>query len=246
MAIAPDTTTYTAPAGRPVAATAHRTHPKSLAARLRTPKPASIRLVKGLLFVLALLPLARLVAGWFLEKLGANPIELITRSTGTWTLTFLMITLTVTPLRQITGWHWLLRLRRMFGLFAFFYVCLHFTTYIWLDQFFDWNAILKDILKRRFIWIGFTAFVLLIPLAATSFNAAIRKLGAPAWQKLHRLIYVIAICGVIHYWWLVKRDLTQPMIYAGVLAVLLGYRVVQAWRRRTAPASPRSTTTASS
>src|SRR5258706_8655098 len=137
------------------------TQRKPLAARLRAPQPATIKVVKGIAFVLALLPLARLVAGGFLDNLGANPIELITRSTGTWTLTFLLITLAVTPLRTITGWHWLLRLRRMFGLFAFFYVCLHFTTYIWLDQFFDWRAILKDILKRRFIWIGFTAFVLM-------------------------------------------------------------------------------------
>ncbi|MEO8132513.1 MAG: protein-methionine-sulfoxide reductase heme-binding subunit MsrQ [Betaproteobacteria bacterium] len=199
---------------------------------MRTPKPAAIKTVKAIAFALALLPLARLVAGFSLDRLGANPIELITRSTGTWTLTLLLITLAVTPLRQLTGWHWLLRLRRMFGLFVFFYVCLHFTTYIWFDQFFDWNAIWKDILKRRFIWIGFTAFVLLIPLAATSTNAAIRRLGAPAWQRLHRLIYVIAICGVVHYWWLVKKDITQPMIYAVVLAAMLGFRMALAWRRR--------------
>ncbi|MEP6701662.1 MAG: protein-methionine-sulfoxide reductase heme-binding subunit MsrQ [Betaproteobacteria bacterium] len=195
---------------------------------MRSPQPATLKAVKSIAFVLALLPLARLIAGFFLDRLGANPIELITRSTGTWTLTFLLITLAVTPLRRLTGWHWLLKLRRMFGLFAFFYVCLHFTTYIWFDQFFDWTEIWKDILKRRFIWIGFSAFVLMIPLALTSTNAAVRKLGAARWQKLHRLIYVIAICGVIHYWWLVKKDVTQPMIYAGVLAVLLGYRVVAA------------------
>ena len=205
---------------------------RPLAARLRTPKPAAIRVVKAVAFALALLPLLRLVAGFFLDRLGANPIELITRSTGTWTLSFLLITLSVTPLRQLTGWHWLLRLRRMLGLFAFFYACLHFTTYIWLDQFFDWEAIWKDILKRRFIWIGFSAFVLLIPLAATSFDAAIRRLGARNWQRLHRLVYAIAICGVIHYWWLVKKDVTQPMIYGGVLAALLGYRIVLAWRAR--------------
>ena len=221
----------------PAAGAAPPRHPhaeKSLAARLRTPKPASIAVVKSIAFVLALLPLARLVAGFFLDRLGANPIELITRSTGTWTLNFLLITLSVTPLRRITGWHWLLRLRRMLGLFAFFYVCLHFTTYIWFDQFFDWAAIWKDILKRRFIWIGFGAFVMLIPLAATSFNAAIRRLGARNWQRLHRLVYAIATCGVIHYWWLVKKDVTQPVIYAGVLGVLLGFRVVQAWSRRAA------------
>ena len=185
-----------------------------------------------MVFALALLPLARLVAAFFLDRLGANPIELITRSTGTWTLTFLLITLAITPLRQLTGWHWLLRLRRMLGLFVFFYVCLHFSTFIWFDQFFDWPAIWKDILKRRFIWIGFGAFLLLIPLAATSTNAAVRRLGAPGWQRLHRLVYVIAICGVVHYWWLVKKDLTQPVIYACVLTALLGYRVAMAWRKR--------------
>ena len=120
----------------------------------------------------------------------------------------------------------------MFGLFAFFYVCLHFTTYIWFDQFFDWSAIWKDILKRRFIWIGFSAFVMLIPLAATSTNAAIRWIGAPGWQRLHRLVYVIATCGVVHYWWLVKKDVTQPLIYGSVLAALLAFRVALAWRKR--------------
>ena len=196
-----------------------------LLADLRAPRPSAVQWVKAIVFVAALLPLARLVAGFFLERLGANPIELITRSTGTWTLVFLLITLGVTPLRRISGWNWLLRLRRMLGLFAFFYACLHFTTYIWLDQFFDWTAIGKDLLKRRFIWIGFSAFVLLIPLAVTSNNAAIRWMGSRAWQRLHKLIYAIAICGVIHYWWLVKKDVTQPQIYAAVLAALLGYRI---------------------
>ena len=204
----------------------------TLGMRLRNPGAATVRVVKSLCFVLALLPLVRLVAGFLLNRLGANPIELITRSTGTWTLTFLLITLSVTPLRQITGWHWLLRLRRMFGLFTFFYVCLHFTTYIWLDQFFDWPEIWKDILKRRFIWIGFSAFVMLVPLAATSTNAAVRSMGSRNWQRLHRLVYVIAVCGVIHYWWLVKKDVTQPLIYGSVLTVLLGYRIVQALRKR--------------
>jgi sulfoxide reductase heme-binding subunit YedZ len=223
--------------------------PKTFAARLRVPSPAAVRAVKGVAFVLALLPLARLVAGFFLDRLGANPIELITRSTGTWTLTFLLITLGVTPLRRISGMHWLLKLRRMLGLFAFFYACLHFTTYIWFDQFFDWPAIWKDILKRRFIWIGFSAFVLLIPLALTSNTAAVRKLGGAGWQRLHRLIYVIAICGVVHYWWLVKKDITQPLIYAVVLAVLLLSRTVlrrapsSSTPRNPPPVNPRSTDT---
>jgi sulfoxide reductase heme-binding subunit YedZ len=190
------------------------------------PSPRAVRRIKALAFALALLPLARLVAGFFLDRLGANPIELITHSTGTWTLTFILVTLAITPLRRLTGWHWLLRLRRMCGLFAFFYGCLHFTTYVWFDQFFDWTAIWKDLGKRRFIWMGFTAFVLMIPLALTSTNAAVRRLGPRNWQRLHRLVYATAVCGVVHYWWLVKKDVTQPMIYGAVLAALLLARVV--------------------
>ena len=144
----------------------------------------------------------------------------------------MLITLAVTPLRKLTQWHWLLKPRRMLGLFAFFYACLHFTTYLWFDQFFDWAAIWKDIVKRRFIWIGFSAFVMLIPLAMTSNNAAIRAMGARNWQRLHRLVYVIAICGVIHYWWLVKKDVTQPAIYASVLVVLLGARVMLRYKAK--------------
>lgn len=182
--------------------------------------------LKSLVFLACLIPLARL--GWFgyTNQLGANPIELITRSTGTWTLVFLMITLGITPLRKLTGWSWLIKLRRMLGLFAFFYVCLHFTTYIWLDQFFDPQTIYKDIIKRPFITIGFAAFLLLIPLAVTSTNKMVKRLGGKRWQQLHRLVYVIATFGVIHYWWLVKKDITQPVIYAVVLSVLLGYRAL--------------------
>jgi methionine sulfoxide reductase heme-binding subunit len=156
--------------------------------------------------------------------LGANPIEFITRSTGTWTLVGLMVTLSVTPLRRLTGRAELLRYRRMLGLFAFFYAGLHFVTYIWLDQFFDPAAIAKDIIKRPFITVGFTAFVLLIPLAATSTHAMMRRLGR-RWQFLHRLIYPIALLGVIHYLWLVKKDLTEPLIYGVILALLLAVRL---------------------
>ena len=191
-----------------------------------------MRWTKALAFVLCLGPLARLVAGGFLDRLGANPVELIARSTGTWTLTFVMITLAVTPLRRLSGWHWLARLRRMFGLYAFFYASLHFTTYIWLDQFFDFAAIAKDVVKRPFITVGFSAFVMLIPLAATSTDAMVRRLGGKNWTALHRLVYVLAICGVVHYWWLVKRDITQPALYALVLAVLLGFRAVVSVKRR--------------
>jgi len=164
--------------------------------------------------------------------LGANPIEFITHSTGTWTLVFLLITLSVTPLRRLTGRNDLIRYRRMLGLFAFFYACLHFTTYIWLDQFFDWSAIVKDVIKRPFITVGFASFVLLIPLAATSTHAMQRRLKR-RWQQLHRLVYLIAIGGVAHYWWLVKKDITQPALYALALALLLGFRLAYPFIQRT-------------
>lgn len=189
------------------------------------------RLAKPLLFALCLLPLARLVVLAAGDGLGANPIEFVTRSTGTWTLVLLLATLSVTPLRRLSGRPDLLRFRRMLGLFAFFYASLHFTTYIWWDQFFDWAGIVKDVAKRPFITTGFAAFVCLIPLAATSNKAMMRRLGR-RWQQLHRLVYPIAAAGVIHYWWLVKRDITQPAIYAAVLALLLGYRVAAWWRGR--------------
>ena len=182
-------------------------------------------------FLLALYPLIRLLIFAATDNLGANPIEFITRSTGTWTLVGLMLTLTITPLRKITGWNSLLRIRRMLGLFSFFYASLHFITYIWLDQFFDFGAIIHDIYKRPFITVGFSAFILLIPLAMTSSNAMIRRLGAKRWQQLHKLVYLIAVLGVLHYVWLVKKDLTQPLIYAGVLTLLLGWRL---WHARQA------------
>jgi len=181
--------------------------------------------VKPLVFAAALVPLAWIAARAFQDDLGANPIETLNRYTGDWTLRFLLITLAVTPLRKLSGWHVLIRLRRMLGLFAFFYACLHFLSWIWLDQFFDFDAILKDVAKRPFITLGFTCFVLLIPLAVTSTNAMVRRLGARRWQLLHRLVYVIAVGGVIHFLWLVKSDITQPLIYGALLALLLGYRL---------------------
>lgn len=181
--------------------------------------------LKAALFLASLYPLLRLLWFAYANQLGANPIEFITRSLGTWTLVFLLITLSITPLRKLSNWSWLIRLRRMAGLFAFFYALLHFITYIWLDQFFDLGDIYRDVIKRPFITIGFAAFVLLIPLAITSTNAMMKKLGGKRWQMLHRLIYPVAIFAVLHYWWLVKKDITQPVIYASVLAVLLAYRV---------------------
>ena len=178
------------------------------------------------MWVLCLMPLVRL--GWrgFHDELGANPIEFITLSTGTWTLVFLLSTLAITPLRKLTGLTWLIRFRRLIGLFAFFYAALHFTTYIWLDKFFDFPAMVKDVAKRPFITAGFTAFLLLIPLAATSTAGSIRRLGGRNWQWLHRLIYVSATSAVVHFWWKVKADTRQPAIYASILAVLLGCRII--------------------
>lgn len=204
------------------------------------PSPRQLAGVKAALFAACLLPLAFLVLAGLTDGLGANPIESITRATGDWTLRFLLITLAVTPLRRLTGWHWLLRLRRMLGLYAFFYALLHFVTYVWLDQFFDPLSIARDIIKRPFITAGFTAFVLLIPLAATSTNAMVRRLGGRRWQALHRTVYAIAIVGVVHFWWLVKKDITQPLIYAAILAALLGLRAwwLEQERRRQIEASP--------
>jgi sulfoxide reductase heme-binding subunit YedZ len=181
---------------------------------------------KPFVFLACLGPLLRL--GWkaYSGLLGANPIEVITHSTGDWTLIFLLVTLSVTPVRRLTGQLWLIRYRRMFGLFAFFYATLHFLTYIWLDKFFDLHEMLVDIAKRKFITVGFTAFVLLIPLAITSTGNWIRRLGGKRWNLLHRLIYVSAICGVIHYLWLVKADIRKPVEYGIILTALLAYRLV--------------------
>jgi sulfoxide reductase heme-binding subunit YedZ len=187
--------------------------------------PASISRVKAVLFAIALLPLVRLFILGLSDSLGANPIEFVIRSNGTWALTFLLITLGVTPLRKLTGATWLIQMRRMFGLYAFFYATLHMLCYVWLDQWFDWAAIGKDIVKHPFILAGFSAWLVLIPLAVTSTNAMMRRLRRN-WQKLHYLIYPIAMLGVLHYWWLVKKDITQPAIYTAILTVLLGVRMV--------------------
>ncbi|MGF6263923.1 sulfoxide reductase heme-binding subunit YedZ [Paraburkholderia youngii] len=188
---------------------------------------------KVAVFVAALYPLARLVLFGLTDRLGSNPIEFITRSTGLWTLVFLCITLAVTPLRRLTGVAALVRFRRMLGLYTFFYATLHFTTYLWFDKWFDVAEILKDIGKRPFITVGFAAFVLLIALAVTSPRAMVRKLGR-RWQTLHRAIYVIGALAILHFWWMKagKHDLLLPKIYGAVMIALLGWRLVVWIRER--------------
>jgi sulfoxide reductase heme-binding subunit YedZ len=184
------------------------------------------RWIKAIVFVLCLSPVFYL--GWLAlnNRLGANPIERITHFTGDWTLRFLVIVLAVTPLRKLIGLPELIRFRRMLGLFAFFYGFLHFLTYLWLDKFFDWSEMLKDVVKRPFITAGFLAFVLLLPLAITSTTGWIRRLGGPRWQMLHRLVYVSGVAGAIHYYWLVKSDVRLPLLYGSMVGVLLVYRMV--------------------
>ncbi len=208
-----------------------------------------IRWFKIVVFLACLEPLGRLLWKFFGPHptdmqswgvgLGANPIEFITHSTGDWTLIFLLVTLAITPLRKLSGLNWLIRYRRMLGLFAFFYGTLHLTTYVWLDKFFDVHAMLADVVKRRFITAGLTGYLLMLPLALTSTSWSIRKLGGKRWQALHRLIYFSAMAGVIHYIWLVKADLHKPLEYAFVLSLLLGYRAVTWLRPKSSPAKPR-------
>jgi len=190
---------------------------------------------KPVLFVLALLPFAWLFYGAWSDALGPNPAEALIRGTGDWTLRFLCITLAVTPLRQWTGQPALARFRRMLGLFTFFYVVLHFLAYSWLDMGFELQAIVKDIPKRPFALVGFSAFLLMIPLAATSFNRAIKALGAKRWQALHRAVYAIVLLGLLHFFWMraAKNNFAEVAAYAAVIALLLGWRVAQRFTART-------------
>jgi sulfoxide reductase heme-binding subunit YedZ len=199
---------------------------------MANPSSRQMKFIKTALFVAALLPFVRLAVFTATDRLGANPIEFITRNTGDWTLYFLCITLAVTPLRRLSGLNWLIKLRRVLGLFAFFYAALHFMTFLWFDHFFDLQEMLKDVAKRPFITVGFTAFVLLLPLAATSTNAMVRRLGGKRWQWLHRAIYVIAPLGILHFWWMKagKNDFAQPILFGAVVAVLLLQRAY--WRFR--------------
>jgi sulfoxide reductase heme-binding subunit YedZ len=186
-------------------------------------KPAKV-----FVFLACLAPFGMLLWRAVHNNLGANPIEFITHATGDWTLRFLVITLAVTPARKLLGLPRLIRFRRMFGLFAFFYGSLHFLTYFWLDKFFDFAEIAKDVVKRPFITAGFTAFVLLVPLAVTSTAGWIRRLGGGRWRALHRLVYVTAVVGVVHYYWLVKSDIRLPLLYGSLVALLLGWRAATA------------------
>jgi methionine sulfoxide reductase heme-binding subunit len=186
------------------------------------------RCLKPSLFVLLGVPFVALIVRAFQDNLGANPVETLTHETGEWALRFFILTLALTPARIWFGWTAAIRLRRMCGLYTFFYVCLHFTTYLWLDQFFDVDAIIEDIIKRPYITIGFAGFLLLVPLALTSTNKMIKRLGGKRWRALHRLAYVAAMLGALHFIWLVKSDIQEPLMYASVLGALLAVRLP--WR----------------
>jgi methionine sulfoxide reductase heme-binding subunit len=195
-----------------------------------TPTPRQLTAIKSIAFVLALVPFFALIYLVATDQL-VEPLQYITRNTGSWTLYFLCIALAVTPLRRLSGWNWLLKLRRMMGLYAFFYALLHFTTFLWFDHFFDVQEMLKDVAKRPFITVGFTAFVLLVPLAVTSTNGMVRRLGGKRWQMLHKLVYVIAPLGILHFWWMRagKHDFNKPILFGLIVLALLGMR---AWWAR--------------
>ena len=188
---------------------------------MKTPSQKQISyIVKPAVFMLCLLPFLLLVLNAIESNLGTNPVETLTHETGLWALRFLLITLMVTPLRRLTGAHWLIKLRRMLGLFAFFYAVLHFITYVWLDQYFDWQEILIDIPKRPFITIGFISFVLLIPLALTS-TAAVQRRLKKKWLLLHKLVYIIPVLVIIHFIWSLKADYSEPLFYALIFSTLM-------------------------
>lgn len=206
------------------------------------PSPRQFKALKAGVFVLALLPFLRMA--WLVANgVPVDPVEFLTHGSGDWALYLLCATLAVTPLRRLTGWNWVVRLRRMIGLYAFFYACLHFLTFLWFDHAFDVAAMWKDVLKRPFITVGFAAFVLLVPLAATSTNAMIKRLGRN-WARLHRLIYGIAPLAILHYWWMKagKHNFEQPIVWGSVVAVLLLLRVWWSLRRTRVekPARPAS------
>ena len=183
------------------------------------------RLVALLIFAASLVPLLLVALDALRGRLGANPIEAILNRFGYWTLVFVLLALVPTPLQRLSGWTWMAPHRRMIGLFAFFYACLHVATYVGIDQFFDWRAIVADVVKRKFITVGMLAFALLVPLALTSTDGSVRRLGYARWKRLHRLVYAAAVCGVVHFIWRVKADLREPLLFAAALAVLLAVRL---------------------
>ncbi len=208
---------------------------------MANPTSRQIGRLKLAVFALALLPLARML--WLtLSGQLVEPLEFLTRATGDWVLYFLCITLAVTPLRRLTSWNWLIKLRRMLGLFVFFYAVLHFVTFLWFDHFFNLAEMWRDVIKRPFITVGFGAFVLLIPLAVTSTNGMQRLLGGRRWQWLHRLVYLIAPLGIVHFWWMKagKQNFAEPILFGVIVAVLLGARLVRSRARTRTPATPAS------
>ena len=201
--------------------------------RMLKPESKQFKIIKAGLFLLACVPFLRLIVFAYLDQLGANPLEAITRNTGDWTLYMLCITLSITPLRRLSGWNWLLAMRRMLGLFTFFYASLHFLAFYWFDHFFDVQAMLIDVLKRPFIAMGFATFLLLLPLAITSTNSMMRRLGK-RWKTLHQLIYLIILTGLVHFWWMRagKQNFAQPLLITVIAVVLLGSRVVTWWQNK--------------
>jgi sulfoxide reductase heme-binding subunit YedZ len=183
------------------------------------------RFTQFVIFVNCLVPFLLLVWDGYHNKLGANPLDFITHATGKLALVFLLISLAVTPVRKFTGWNQIIKYRRMLGLYAFFYAALHLLTYVWFDNFFDLKTIVQETIKRPFIAVGMLGFLLMVPLAVTSTNGMIKRLGGRRWSRLHQSIYLVVILGVVHYWMLVKADIRQPLLFAGVLALLLGYRI---------------------
>ena len=201
--------------------------------RLLKPESKQFKIIKAGLFLLACVPFLRLIIFAYLDQLGANPLEAITRNTGDWTLYLLCITLSITPLRRLSGWNWLLAMRRMLGLFTFFYASLHFLAFYWFDHFFDVQDMLIDVLKRPFIAMGFATFLLLLPLAITSTNSMMRRLGK-RWKTLHQLIYLIILTGLVHFWWMRagKQNFAQPLLITVIAVVLLGSRLVTWWQNK--------------
>ena len=192
----------------------------------------SNRLFKSSLFTIFLMPLVILLLGFFNEQLGANPIEVLTRDTGQWALRFLLVSLSISPLRLLFSWHFLAPIRRMVGLYCFFYASVHMLLYIWLDQFFNLGDIIDDIIERPFITVGVISFLALIPLAVTSNDKMKKRLGSERWKRLHSLVYFIGMGGSLHFFMLVKKDITEPLIYIAILVILLGFRLFRYGRRR--------------